>query len=474
MNYTIEEKRNILKKVEKLRQKGMSIAEAARTVNVCESTLGDWIKFGINPKPVSEINLDDVANLRNKRCSVPEIAYILGTYPKCIHNIIKRLEISNKKPSASTPSSSLTPLNNDIDAMEVSDNNETVLTKTFHRDASQPPMTPDEILNIFALDPSAWKLGKTKLNVWANGTGCYQSSITVNPIEPGAMSYADIKKFFEENKFIRTEKEEKIKPNKNGYILNIPLADWHYNLLASYSTSGEVYNCEIAEKLLIGGIKRIIQNVKNIPISKISFVTLGDVFHTDNSKQTTTKGTQQQTEKPCNDAFRDVKRIIIKVIDMLVKELNAPLEYIYIHGNHDKDTGDYFAALIEGYYESSKNVTTDCIPHPFKCRMYGDTLVGYHHGDTKAGLLSGLIPNDARELFGKAKRAVMKVGHLHHYEVNARGVVPIEYQPALCGSSAWEKQQGFWSERGIRYTLYSTNSTSCIDGFVSVDDIENN
>ena len=66
----------------------------------------------------------------------------------------------------------------------------------------------------------------------------------------------------------------------------------------------------------------------------------------------------------------------------------------------------------------------------------------------------------------------MKVGHLHHYEVNVKGIVPIEYQPALCGASAWEHQQGYCSERGIRYTLYSDNSTSCIDGFVSVDDIE--
>ena len=481
--YTNTEKKDLMKKVRTLRKRGMSVAEISKIIGVSTNLIYEWINYGINPSHPKET---DIIALKSKGMSLSEIAKKLGTYPRIIKSIIENMNADAfSSNNADNSISEKTDASAEIMSQEIRKDGTSVITKTISRAKDAPALTPEELIDIFGLDTSRWELVTSKMNTWngmtradENGNNgkmeLYQVSITVKPLKHGTLSFEDIKNFFEKNKFIREKEDIKFAPVDNGYILNIPLADWHLGLLASKSTSGEIYNCEIAKNLLKSAITRIIQNTKGMPISKISFVTLGEVLHVDNSNYTTTRGTQQQMEKPLGDTFDEAFKTLTWVIDTLSEELKAPLEYIYIPGNHDKDTGCGLAYAIGGRYATSANITTDCTPLPFKSRMYGDTLVGYHHGDANIKNLQTYLINDEKEAYGTSKKAIMKVGHLHHFEVNAKGAVPVEFQPALCGASAWEYQQGYSSERGIRYTLYSTNSTSCIDGFVSVDDIENN
>lgn len=158
--------------------------------------------------------------------------------------------------------------------------------------------------------------------------------------------------------------------------------------------------------------------------------------------------------------------------DMIIDALTilgdkAPVEYIYLCGNHDRTVGYMLARSVSNAFRNDANITCDISPNPIKYRRYGVGLVLYHHGDASKKNIAELPMKHAREEVSYAKFVEINLGHYHDEEIKSVNGARVRYFPTICSSSYWEYQQGYASplkaivcdvrseKIGLRETWYS-------------------
>ena len=194
-------------------------------------------------------------------------------------------------------------------------------------------------------------------------------------------------------------------------------------------------------------------NVLAIPSArswkKIVLVTLGDLMHIDNDSQTTTKGTLQQADGRMAKIFNFTVDSITEFL--LALRVLAPVEVIYIPGNHDRVTGYMAVKAVAMRFWNDKEVAFDIEPRSEKWRVFGRSLVGWHHGDAPSKNMRNWLQHKARREFGEAKYCEIHTGHYHsqsgketNRDINTEGEmsgVTIRSLPTISPSSFWESQQ---------------------------------
>ncbi len=334
------------------------------------------------------------------------------------------------------------------------------------------PITPDIIMKAHNLDKNRWEVVSYKTNFWqqqAKGGRLlvlYQSKITVKP-KKEQISLEDIDKYFETKDYSKDKLPiECFNYDINGEILEIKVPDLHIGLLAWREETGEDYDLKIVKENFFKCINDIVKRCRHRKIKKVVFVTLGDLLHVDNDQGTTTKGTQQQMDGRMAKIVGCAEDILIDGITILGQI--APVEYIYIAGNHDRVCGYMLARSVSNVFRNDPNVTCDISPNPIKYRRYGIGLAMYHHGDAPKKNIGELPMLHAREELSKAKFVEINLGHYHDEEIKTVNGARVRYFPTICTSSYWEHQQAYGSsmkaivcdirneEVGLRETWYTT------------------
>ena len=121
----------------------------------------------------------------------------------------------------------------------------------------------------------------------------------------------------------------------------------------------------------------------------------------------------------------------------------APVEVIYLCGNHDRVLGYTLAKATEKAFTGNGSVNFDVSPNPQKHRLLGVSLVGWTHGDMPKKNMAGWLQDRARAEFGQCKYAEIHSGHYHSEQVQSVSGVTIRYMPNIASASYWEHQQGF-------------------------------
>lgn len=194
---------------------------------------------------------------------------------------------------------------------------------------------PISLLKAHGFDIREWELVSARNNIWnvySKQDGIqelYSSKIVVKPREQ-TIDYDRINEWFDklDRKYslpvIKTSNEY-LKGNK---CLLIDIADLHLNLQATMFSTGNEYNCEIAEKLFFYVISDILSRVEKYQFNKIIFCIGGDMLNGDNLSGSTTKGTPQDSDLLYFDAIEKLYEMTIKAIDILKQK--APVDVIYI------------------------------------------------------------------------------------------------------------------------------------------------
>ena len=313
-------------------------------------------------------------------------------------------------------------------------------------------ITPEVVMKAHNLKPDEWKVVSFTTNAWESqvkgGTKItlWQSKITVKPRTDKEITFEDVDRYFANKDFTTPIPVAKCDYDESGEVLEVCIPDLHSGLLSWEAETGETYNLEVAKERFFKAISDIVHRSQHHPFSKVLFVTLGDLLHTDNDAQTTTKGTFQQVDGRIAHIFDHTLDMIIDGIRML-SEI-APVEMIYLCGNHDRVLGYTLAKATEKAFTENPNVTFDVSPNPQKHRLLGVSLVGWTHGDMPKKNMSGWLQDRARKEFGMCKYAEVHSGHYHSETVTDPSGVVIRYMPNLASSSYWEHQQGF--PRGVK------------------------
>jgi len=196
-------------------------------------------------------------------------------------------------------------------------------------------------------------------------------------------------------------------------------------------------------------------------VKKPSLVLLpiaGDIFHADNQKLTTTKGTFVGNEfeglwhEVVSKGFSYIAKFIKYVADW------APVRVIVVPGNHDEETTFSLGLFLDAFFSEDNRVEVDSGMRKIKYVSAGVTLIGIMHGDVyrkQSGV--SLLANDVPELWSQSTYRELHHGHFHRDEVREENGVTLRCIPALCPTSWWEGNQGFRRQapslRALEYDL---------------------
>ena len=335
-------------------------------------------------------------------------------------------------------------------------------------------LTPDEILAFHHLDPKRWEIVNCTNNIWhsqdkAGRQQMYQSKVSAKPRKV-ELSLDDIDLYFKSKVYSKPEIIP-LQYDPAGETLEICLPDLHVGLLAWAQETGADYDIHIARDAFMTCMSDIVLRCKGRTFKRICLVTLGDLLHTDNDAQTTTKGTPQQADGRMAKIFNNALDMLIDGLDIL--GAIAPVDVVYLQGNHDRDSGFMLIKALEMAYRKDDNFSFDASPNPQKYRLIGCNLIGWTHGDMIHKNMGGWLQDRARKEYGQSRFAEVHAGHLHstsrtEYKTTYQdGGVVVRHLPTISNASAWEHQQGYpqgsktlmcfvWHEdKGLRENWYS-------------------
>jgi hypothetical protein len=156
----------------------------------------------------------------------------------------------------------------------------------------------------------------------------------------------------------------------------------------------------------------------------------------------TTKGTPQDTDIKYDVLYKTLLKNIIQIVYRLTEI--APVEVIYIGGNHDKLTSFTMTEAMYWHFINNENVSVDSNFNNRKYKLIGDNLLGFAHGDDEKKNIVYCMQNDVPELWGKAKYREFHLSHFHKEKITdeQNGII-FRWISSFCGNDAWTYNSGY-------------------------------
>lgn len=326
--------------------------------------------------------------------------------------------------------------------------------------SEQQSKDPEYILKAHGFNSERWQIVSVRNNIRqaiSSQDGIvtlYASFLTVKPIADKDLPLNKIEEFF--NNLDRSYSLPSLNKNysylSGDKLLLIDIADLHMNLQASVFTTGNEYNCDIAEKLFFYVIEDILTRTQSYDFEEIVFCIGGDMLNGDNLRGTTTKGTEQISDLHYYDAYERLCAMTIKAIDVLKER--SKVSVIYVMGNHDELAGFKLAKYIDAWFRYDDRVSVDYQPIARKYKLYGKTLFCFAH-DAKVQKLPAIIADEAREFWSQAETTEVFLQHLHTEQVlMEENNIRIQRLPTISGRSKWSSDQGYGSKRQCKSFIF--------------------
>lgn len=339
---------------------------------------------------------------------------------------------------------------------------------SFNADKSQTVkkdvyLTPDEaanpakIMQRMGFDPLLWEVVTCKVisGSWDvtlknnDGEGVlhtnkkYSITLTVKPLG-GNLTFPQVLSAFKELKPAKVI-EYKYEPivTGNGHLFELPIMDFHLGKLAwSGETGDDDYDLKVAGKLWRKTVDDLIDKACNFgKIEKIMFPIGQDFFHFDTPSVTTTAGTQLDSDTRWQKMFSKGVELLVWAVEQLRKI--APVEILWIPGNHDQMLSYAATVGLAQRYAEAKSVKVDLSATPRKYRLYGKSLIGYSHGEKEGKRLEGLMQVEVPEMWGESVFREFHMGHLHTESTVTKNGIVFRRISAITAPDAWHVENGF-------------------------------
>ena len=244
----------------------------------------------------------------------------------------------------------------------------------------------------------------------------------------------------------------KRKPQTDGHLLVLDIADLHIGKLCSEFETGDAYNHVTAIQRAKDGVQGILDKSIGFNIDKIVFVIGNDVLHVDTPKNTTTSGTSQDVSCMWYDGFQMARQLYVDIIEQLIQV--ADVHIVYNPSNHDYMSGFMLADSIKSWFRKSKNVTFDASISHRKYYVYGKNLIGTSHGDgAKNQDLPMLMAHESKD-WTNCKHRYWYTHHVHHKSSKDYMGVNVESLRSPSGTDSWHHRNGY------------THAPKAVEGFI--------
>ena len=190
---------------------------------------------------------------------------------------------------------------------------------------------------------------------------------------------------------------------KNGVAAEITTFDAHIGKLAWEQETGyRNYDLDISIKDYQYVTDSNLDLVAPHKPEKIFYIIGQDMYHVDNMSGHTSKG--EHTLDVDGRITKVHKKAFAVSRDNIYKALKiAPVEVIWIPGNHDFLASFMLAFSLKEHFRNNLRITVDVSENPRKARLWGTLLVGFTHRITgKHTVWSNELAQAFPELWGKS------------------------------------------------------------------------
>lgn len=306
--------------------------------------------------------------------------------------------------------------------------------------------TLDKLLEVAEVDLEKWEVGSFVANVWnvfSSSAGMQNLWQVKATLKKRLVTRDNINELLaacikESSSKVTVPVAPKV---KNGRMFEIAIPDLHLGKLCWEKETGANYDTRIAveeyKKALIDLLSRVGQ-------AEEGWLVIGnDFFNVDNALNQTTGGTPQDEDGRNKKTFEIGVQLIVWATTVLLTKASK-VKIIVVAGNHDEERAFFLGVTLQAWYRNVKNVDVDNRPMPHKIYTWGNTLIGFTHGDRISKQnLAGLLPNLARDKWGKTKHAELHLGHLHHNMVLELIGTTIRWLSSLTSPDKWHTKGGY-------------------------------
>lgn len=238
------------------------------------------------------------------------------------------------------------------------------------------------------------------------------------------------------------------------YLAEIGLHDVHLGKLCWGRETGTPQDTKSQERVYLNAVADCLERLKPYPLERIVLPIGSDFFQVDNWLNTTAAGTAVDHDGRFPRVFAAGVMAVKAAASLCLAA--APVEMIWVPGNHDPATSYYLALAVQQFFEGAKakRVTFDVSPSPRKYVEHGTCLIGYTHGKyEKPGDLPALMATEKPEAWGRTTCREWRLGDKHHkkrwvtQDIGESQGVRSTICPSLSGTDSWHHSQGYVGSR---------------------------
>ncbi len=248
------------------------------------------------------------------------------------------------------------------------------------------------------------------------------------------------------------------KKHDDGCLYEIAMPDVHFGRLAWGEETGTDFDITIAQRAVNSVVEQLLSFTAKYNIAKILLPLGNDFYNSDNTENTTTRGTPQQEDTRWQKTFRRGRELAVEIIDACAAV--APVDILIIPGNHDQQRSFYLGEVLQAWYANCDSVQIDNCAASRKYYKYGNSLIGFAHGSSeKVQNLPLIMALEAPDMWAQTTYREWHTGDKHHKEdmifrANESNGVLVRILRSLAPDDAWTFGKGFKSLKAAEAFLW--------------------
>lgn len=248
----------------------------------------------------------------------------------------------------------------------------------------------------------------------------------------------------------------KSKQSNPNLINQYTITDYHLGMLSWPDETGDDWNSDIAENMLVNWFSRAITHSPST--ENAIFAQIGDFMHWDGLDAVT------PTNRHVLDAdtrFQHIVRIAIRALRRVTEMLLEKHKHVHIimaDANHDPASGVWLREMFSAFYAAEPRITVDNSADSYYCYEYGLVSLFYHHGHKRnPENIDTVLTSKFRDVFGRTKYSYAHMGHMHHKKALETNLMVVEQHRTLSAKDAYASRGGYMSGRDAQVITYHKN-----------------
>lgn len=242
----------------------------------------------------------------------------------------------------------------------------------------------------------------------------------------------------------------------NSRLLTVyPIGDHHIGMLAWKHEVGDSYDLDIAEDLLNGAVRHLVDISPPSGTALVAF--LGDYVHYDSMAPLTPgHGNLLDADGRAAKMVRVAARAGRRVIETAAAK-HERVHVIFEFGNHDPYSTLWLMEMMNQLYADNPRITIDTTPGSYHYFRFGKNLIATHHGDrskAESDKLPQIMAADRPQDWGATTHRLWMTGHVHSRAAYDYKGCTVETFRILAPPDAWAHQMGYRSIRDMKALVF--------------------